>query len=60
MSGFSILTLPMSEHLSVQTGMRPSLEGTQARGAGASHTQDANVAEVNSGEPVIVKSEFPV
>jgi hypothetical protein len=49
----------MSEHLSVQTGMRPSLEGTQARGEGESHTQDANVAEVSYGETVMVESEYP-
>jgi len=40
--------------------MRTRLEGTQASGAGESHTQDANVAEINYGEPVIVKPEFPV
>jgi hypothetical protein len=33
------------------------LEGTQASGAGESHAQDANVAEVNYGEAVIGKSE---
>jgi hypothetical protein len=44
MSGFSILTLPKSERLSAQAGMRPSLEGTQASGEGESHAQDANVA----------------
>ena len=59
MSGFSSLTLPMSEHLSVQTGMRPSLEGTQASDEGESHTQDANVAEVSYGETGIVESEYP-
>jgi hypothetical protein len=31
--------------------MRASLEGTQASHEGESHTQDANVAEVNHGEP---------
>ena len=30
--------------------MRPRSEGTQASGAGASHTQEANVAEVSHGE----------
>jgi len=30
--------------------MRTSLEGTQASGAGESHTQEANVAEVSYGE----------
>ena len=60
MSGCPVLTLPKSEELSPQMGMRTRLEGTQASGAGESHTQDANVVEVNYGEPVIVKSEFPV
>jgi len=49
-SGCLILTLPKSEQLSAQTGMRTSLEGTQASGEGESHTQEANVAEVSYGE----------
>ena len=40
-------------------GMRPSLEGTQASGAGESHAQDANVAEVSYGETVSVEPEIP-
>jgi len=36
-----------------------SLEGTQARGAGESHAQEAYVAEVSYGEPVIGKPEYP-
>jgi len=39
--------------------MRTRLEGTQASGAGESHTQEANVAEVSYGEPVIGESEYP-
>jgi hypothetical protein len=49
----SVLTLPKSEELSPETGMRPRLEGTQASGAGESHTQEANVAEVSYGKPVM-------
>ena len=40
-------------------GMRPSLEGTQASGAGESHAQEANGAEVSYGETVMVESEYP-
>jgi len=47
------------EGLSIQGGMRTRLEGTQASGAGESHTQEANVAEVSYGEPVIGESEYP-
>jgi hypothetical protein len=39
--------------------MRLSLEGIQASGAGESHTQEANVAEVSYGKPVIGESECP-
>jgi hypothetical protein len=39
--------------------MRPSSEGTQARGAGESHIQEANVAEVSEGEPVNGEPEYP-
>jgi hypothetical protein len=39
--------------------MRTSLEGTQARGEVESHHQDAYVAEVSYGEPVIGKPEYP-
>jgi len=39
--------------------MRPSLEGTQASGAGESHAQYANVAEVSYGETVSVEPEIP-
>ena len=59
MSGCPILTLPKPGQLSAQVGMRTRLEGTQARGAGESHTQDANVAEVNYGKPVIGEPEYP-
>ena len=59
MSGCPILTLPKPEQLSAQVGMRTRLEGTQASGAGESHTQDANVAEVNYGKPVIGEPEYP-
>jgi hypothetical protein len=53
-SRLPVLTLPKSEELSLQMGMRTRSEGTQASGAGESHTQDANVAEVSHGKPVIV------
>ena len=36
-----------------------SLEGTQARGEGAFHAQDADVAEGNDGETVSVAPEYP-
>jgi len=39
--------------------MRTRLEGTQASRAGASHTQEANVAEIGHGKPVIGKPEHP-
>jgi hypothetical protein len=39
--------------------MRTRLEGTQASGAGESHTQDANVAEVNYGKLVSGEPEYP-
>ena len=39
--------------------MRTRLEGTQARGAGESHIQEANVAEVSYGKAVIVEPEYP-
>jgi len=52
-------TLPKFEALSPQMGMRTRLEGTQASGAGESHAQEANVAEVSYGEPVIGKPEYP-
>ena len=59
MSGCPILTLPKPGQLSAQVGMRTRLEGTQASGAGESHTQDANVAEVNYGKPVSGEPEDP-
>jgi len=34
--------------------MRTRLEGKQASGESESHTQEANVAEVSYGKPVIV------
>jgi len=56
-----VLSLPSRNlgQLSAQVGMRTRLEGTQASGAGESHTQDANVAEVNYGKPVIGEPEYP-
>ena len=59
MNGLPILTLPKPGQLSAQVGMRTRLEGTQASGAGESHAQEANVAEVSYGEPVIGKPEYP-
>ena len=53
------LTLPKFEALSPQMGMRTSLEGTQASGAGESHAQEANVAEVSEGKPVSGEPEYP-
>jgi hypothetical protein len=55
MNGYPVLTLPKHRQLSTYAGMRPSLEGTQASGEGESHTQEANVAEVSYGKPVIVE-----
>jgi hypothetical protein len=54
-----VLTLPKPERLSAQVGMRTRLEGTQASGEGESHAQEANVAEVSSGKPVIGEPEYP-
>ena len=59
LNGSPVLALPKPGQLSVQVGPRTSSEGTQASGEGESHTQDANVAEVNYGEPVIGKPEYP-
>ena len=59
LNGISVLTLPNPGTLSLQGGMRTRLEGTQASGAGESHTQEANVAEVSYGKPVIDESEYP-
>jgi len=59
MSGCPVLTLPKPGQLSAQVGMRTRLEGTQASRAGASHTQEANVAEIGHGKPVIGKPEHP-
>ena len=59
LNGTPVLTPPKSEELSPQMGMRTRLRGTQARGAGESHAQEANVAEVSHGEPVIGKPEHP-
>ena len=59
MSGCPVLTLPKSEELSPQMGMRTRLEGTQASRAGETHTQEANVAEFNHGKPVIGEPEHP-
>jgi hypothetical protein len=58
-SGLSILTLPKRSQLSGYVGMRTRLEGTQARGAGESHAQEANVAEVSYGKPVMGEPEYP-
>ena len=56
-----ILSLPPqnARRLSNSRGHEKSLGGTQASGAGESHTQDANVAEVSYGEPVHGKPEYP-
>ena len=59
MNGSPVLTLPKLRQLSTYAGMRTSLEGTQASGEGESHTQEANVAEVSYGEPVIGEPEYP-
>ena len=39
--------------------MRTRLEGKQASGAGESHAQEANVAEVSYGKPVMGEPECP-
>ena len=39
--------------------MRTRLEEKQASGAGESHAQQANVAEVSDGKPVMVEPEYP-
>jgi hypothetical protein len=58
MSRSLVLTLPKSQELSPETGMRLSLEGKQASGEGESHAQEANVAEVSYGKPVMVEPEY--
>jgi hypothetical protein len=45
--------------LSRQVGMRRSLGGTQARGEVESHGQDAYVAEVSYGKPVMGEPTHP-
>jgi hypothetical protein len=40
--------------------MRLCLEGKQASGEGESHAQEANVAEVSYGKPVMVEPEYSV
>ena len=50
---------PKAWNAIVQAGMRTRLEGTQANGAGESHAQDANVAEVSYGKTVNVEPEYP-
>ena len=55
LNGILVLTLPNPGRLSIQGGMRTRLEGTQASGAGESHTQEANVAEDSYGKPVMVE-----
>ena len=59
MSRPPVLTLPKSQELSPEMGMRTRSEGTQASGAGESHTQEANVAEVSYGKPVMGEPEYP-
>jgi hypothetical protein len=59
LNGTPALTPPKSEELSPQMGMRTRLRGTQARREDESHIQEAHVAEVSHGEPVIGKPEHP-
>jgi len=40
-------------------GMSTNLRGTQARGTGESHAQEAHVAEVRSGKLVMGEPEYP-
>jgi hypothetical protein len=56
-----LLSLPPQSlrRLSNSDGHEKSLGGTQASGAGESHPQDANVAEVSYGKPVIGEPEHP-
>jgi hypothetical protein len=59
LNGNPVLTLPKVDGLSHQAGMRTSLEGTQARREAESHRQDAHVAEVSYGEPVMGEPKYP-
>ena len=59
MHGSPVLTPPTSEALSPPTGMSTRLRRTQARGAGESHAQDANVADVSDGKPVRGEPAYP-
>jgi hypothetical protein len=54
-----VLTPTTPRGLSRQAGMRLSLGGTQARGEAESHGQDAYVAEVSYGKPVMGEPEHP-
>jgi hypothetical protein len=58
MNGCSVLT-PTKSGNCRPDGHEKSLGGTQASGAGESHAQQANVAEISYGEPVIGKPEYP-
>jgi len=59
MHGSSVLIPPKLEQRSAQAGMRTSLRETQASREGESHAQEANVAEVSYGKPVIGEPAYP-
>lgn len=58
MNGCSVLT-PTKSGNCLPDGHEKSLGGTQASGEGESHAQQANVAEISYGEPMIGKPEYP-
>jgi len=58
MNGCSVLT-PTKSGNCLPDGHEKSLGGTQASGEDESHVQQANVAEISYGEPIIGKPEYP-
>ncbi len=55
-----VLIPPKREPRSAHAGMRTSLRETQASREGESHAQEANVAEVSYGKPVMANPSIQV
>ena len=60
MHGSPVLIPPKREQRSAHAGMRTSLRETQASREGESHAQEANVAEVSYGKPVMANPSIQV
>ncbi len=58
-NGSPVLTPTKPGRRSTQVGMSMSLGGTQRSGEAASHSQEANIAEVSHGKPVLGEPESP-